>query len=300
VSIHFSVVIPTYQREVLLLRAVASVLNQSYENFEIIIVDNDSSELLAKNDLLNNNAKIRYFDYSTKKGASSARNKGIAEAKGEIICFLDDDDEYYAEMLTEINALFSDHKNTADFAWCGVEKIFTDPDDNHRSEIFHINSEAVTDRSFVLRVGTGCGLCVYKKCLIDVGSFNEEMTVSEDRDLLLKLLSAGYQGKPVASVLHKRYYHFGERLSTSVDQQQVNFDSKLYQLHQSYIDAHPALKNKLFDQLGLNYFLAGEFQSALNTSLAIWKESPFRVKAIRRLIRFKLATILQNNVAGGQ
>lgn len=93
-----SVIIPFYNRPIKTIRAIKSVLNQTYQNFEIILVDDGSNENLQILKDFCNNKKIEIF---TKKnaGPASARNFGISQAKGEYIAFLDSDDLWLPNKL---------------------------------------------------------------------------------------------------------------------------------------------------------------------------------------------------------
>src|SRR5437868_7134370 len=96
-----SVIIPTYNRGKLITRAVNSVLNQTFNDFEIIIVD-DGSKDETKNILMpyqnQKKNRIKYF-YQENRGISAARNRGIKESTGEYIAFLDSDDEWVSDKL---------------------------------------------------------------------------------------------------------------------------------------------------------------------------------------------------------
>lgn len=96
-----SVVIPTFRRPQLLLRAAKSVLNQTFTNIELIIVidGQDSITRTAVSTLRDN--RLRYVELSTNQGAPSARNRGVIEAYSDWIAFLDDDDEWYPTKLEE-------------------------------------------------------------------------------------------------------------------------------------------------------------------------------------------------------
>lgn len=102
----FSVVIPVYNKEPHIARAINSVLNQSFQGFELIIVcdpstDNSNAEVAKFND-----PRIRVFHRDQPgPGGYAARNLGIKEAKAEWIAFLDADDEWYPEHLTEMKNL---------------------------------------------------------------------------------------------------------------------------------------------------------------------------------------------------
>ncbi len=94
-----SVIIPTHNRPKLLKRAIQSVLSQTFQDFEIIVVDDGdiSAEEIIKN--FNQPQKIIYTKNKRKRGGSGARNTGIILARGKYIAFLDDDDEWLPEKL---------------------------------------------------------------------------------------------------------------------------------------------------------------------------------------------------------
>jgi glycosyltransferase involved in cell wall biosynthesis len=96
----FSIVIPTYNRAHLISRAIDSVVNQTYKNWELIIVDDgstDNTKELVENYYRKDN-RIRYV-YQENAERSAARNNGIEHASGEFICFLDSDDYYFPNRL---------------------------------------------------------------------------------------------------------------------------------------------------------------------------------------------------------
>ena len=97
----FTVVMSTYNRAHLVPRAINSVLNQSYQNFELIIVDDastDHTEEICRSFQSANN-KIRYYKQKQNKGTLAAKNQGIDLATGDYIAFLDDDDELLKKAL---------------------------------------------------------------------------------------------------------------------------------------------------------------------------------------------------------
>ena len=94
-----SVVIPTYNRSKELARAIKSVLNQTYQNFEILVVDDGSEEDLRVVCASFNDQRIRFLRNNTHTNANVARNRGIKEAQGEYIAMLDSDDEYLPHHL---------------------------------------------------------------------------------------------------------------------------------------------------------------------------------------------------------
>jgi glycosyltransferase involved in cell wall biosynthesis len=94
-----SVIIPVYNRTDLLPRAVNSVLNQTYDNLEIIVVDDGSTEdiegVLDKFD----DVRIHYIRHEANRGVAAARNTGMRFAHGEYVAFLDSDDEWFERKI---------------------------------------------------------------------------------------------------------------------------------------------------------------------------------------------------------
>ncbi len=106
-----SVVIPTHNRAQMLKRAIKSILAQTYNNFEIIIVDDfsqDDTFSVVKNF---NNKKIKYIKNKIPKGAAKSRNIGIRNSQGEFIAFLDDDDEWLPQKIEKQLKLFQNSKD---------------------------------------------------------------------------------------------------------------------------------------------------------------------------------------------
>jgi len=95
----FSIIIPTHNRIGLLQRAIRSVLNQTVIDFELIVVDDGSSDGTTAWLATLQEPRLRVIRRDTPRGASAARNAGIQAAQGRLIAFLDDDDEYRSEFL---------------------------------------------------------------------------------------------------------------------------------------------------------------------------------------------------------
>jgi glycosyltransferase involved in cell wall biosynthesis len=94
-----SIVIPTYNRAHLLSRAIKSVLNQTYSNFELMVVDDCSTDDTENVVTSFHDDRIQYIRHEKNRGAPAARNTGIVAAKGEYIAFQDSDDEWLPTKL---------------------------------------------------------------------------------------------------------------------------------------------------------------------------------------------------------
>ena len=107
-----SVIIPTHKGSKYIEDAVKSILNQTYQNIEIIVVDDNglgTEEQKKTKDAINfyiESEKIKYIPHKTNRNGSVARNTGVKNSTGEYICLLDDDDEYYPEKVEkEVEAI---------------------------------------------------------------------------------------------------------------------------------------------------------------------------------------------------
>ena len=94
-----SIIIPTYNRCQMVGRAINSVIQQTYTNFECIVVDDASTDDTKQVVTSINDSRIIYLRNETNKHVSAARNIGIKHAKGKLIAFLDDDDIWLSKKL---------------------------------------------------------------------------------------------------------------------------------------------------------------------------------------------------------
>lgn len=112
-----SVIIITYKRTNYIARAINSVLNQTYKDFEIIVVDDNDPNTIYRNDLEKimskylDNPKIKYIQHECNKNGSAARNTGILASKGDYIAFLDDDDYFLPNRLKDLVDILDNNQN---------------------------------------------------------------------------------------------------------------------------------------------------------------------------------------------
>ena len=111
----FSIVIPLYNKEKHVARAINSILNQTYQDFEIIIVDDGSTDFSYEEVKKINDPRIKIIRQKN-LGVSSARNTGIKEAKNNYIGFLDADDKWKPDFLETIKKLIKDFPGAGAYA----------------------------------------------------------------------------------------------------------------------------------------------------------------------------------------
>jgi len=187
-GVFFSVIIPTYNRKYFLKIAVESVLSQSFQDFELIIVDDgstDSTQTLIK-EYLNFSGKIHYL-YQENKGPASARNKGIKEAKGDFICFLDSDDRYRVNKL-EITYEFI--KKFPQFKIFHTEEIWYRKGVLLSQKKIHKKPEGFVFKEALRLCCISISTCaIHKSIFSEIGFFDEKMPVCEDYDFWLRVTS---------------------------------------------------------------------------------------------------------------
>jgi glycosyltransferase involved in cell wall biosynthesis len=200
-----SVIIPTYNRKQYLPRAIDSVLNQTYSDYELIIIDDASTDETA-NFVQEEYPAIRFISLLNNRGAGAARNEGISVARGRFIAFLDSDDEWESNYLeTQIKFLESNLNIVLSFCCCIhqrqdglVEKFSCKPWLPYPNLTYHLLCE-----NFIL---TASIVVVRREALDKAGYFNESLRLGQDKELFLRLFCIG----EVAHVPHylvKKYSH---------------------------------------------------------------------------------------------
>ncbi len=148
----FSIVIPAYCAEQTLLSCLVSLKQQSFTDFEAIIVDdgsNDSTACIAKDFLATDN-RFRYI-YQEKQGVSVARNCGIAHSKGDFIAFLDSDDRYDVDYLSEFQKMTLAYPD-CDYFWCGYKSVSVNGTELDKHIWPSIQTIDIVDRSAIMNL----------------------------------------------------------------------------------------------------------------------------------------------------
>ena len=118
-----TVVIPTYRRPQLLSEAIRSVLNQTYQDFEIVVVDDNSGDDTEKVVRAFGEARVRYIAHETNKRCGAGKNTGIRNSESELIAFLDDDDEWLPPKLERQVAVLDRSPATTGLVYAGFHVI---------------------------------------------------------------------------------------------------------------------------------------------------------------------------------
>ncbi len=206
-----SVVIPTYNRRTKLKRAVDSVLNQTFKDIEVIIVDNASVD--GTQELINGtkDQRIRYIRHDTNKGGPAARNTGIKNAKAPLIALLDDDDEWLPEKLAKQVDKFKQAPSNTGLIYASAE-IY----DESKQKIICVNPTGLRGQVYKrVLLGTIFGsatVLIKRECFEKVGVFDEDLSSCQDWDMWLRIAQF-FDFDCVDEVLARVNMH-GEQIST--------------------------------------------------------------------------------------
>ncbi len=208
-----SVIIPAYNAEQFIEQAIQSVLAQTFQAYEIIVVDDGSTD--KTQDILRGFKGQIHCIFQENCGPSSARNAGIKIAQGEYIGFLDADDLWtptklevqldYMKRYPDIALVCSDHQDfdvEGDLpgSWLGSKRIFEDSDISEgpiqNAFLQLIQDNFISTPTVILK----------KACFEEIGGFDEEIWSVEDRDLWLRI-SASFSIACIPKIFCKRRRH---------------------------------------------------------------------------------------------
>lgn len=182
-----SIILPTYKRAHVLGRAIRSILNQTFQDFELIIIDDNSKDGTEEIVRGFNSEKIKYVCQAVKTSPAAARNNGVRLAQGRYVAFLDSDDEWMPDKLTrqftelektpsEVGVIYSRCCLITNNIKTYVPPTWVNPKEG---KIFC----SLLKMSFVYLQSA----LVKRECFTRVGLFDENFRVAEDYDLFLRL-----------------------------------------------------------------------------------------------------------------
>src|SRR5215210_2226943 len=182
-----SVIIPCFNSERFIVRAIESVLKQTYKNYEIIVVDNNSSDNTTGiiYDYMNKCPNKIKVLHEYKKGAPAARNKGLYEAKGEWIQFLDSDDELLPDKLKQqIEVADSSEADVV----TGSSYVYKVTNNKLYKSLRKVESGDVWKGLLTSKLGITSANLWKRKALLAVEGWDENKSSSQEYDLLFRML----------------------------------------------------------------------------------------------------------------
>jgi len=265
-----SVIIPTRNRAAFLEAAVASVRQQTFRDWELIVVDDGSRDGTGEVVRRLSDRRVRALRFEASRGAAAARNAGLSRATGAFVAFLDDDDEWLPSKLERQIGLFLRSSPEVGLVYGSYPVVDRKSGQQLRRKVAEERgdlSRGLLRRNFV---GGMSSVVVRREGLDRVGGFDETLATFEDYDLFIRL-SRHYLFDFIAEDVLKYYVHSSDN---QLSRNPETFGLGLAAMARKYSDS-PTLRRNLSvyqRNLGIRYCSDGDFGKGR--------------RAIRRAIRF--------------
>lgn len=298
-AIAASVIIPTFNRAVYLQETIASVLRQTWQDFELVLVDDGSTDNTADIVRSFDDRRIRYI-YRSNGGISAARNTGLDAARGEYIAFLDSDDLWEPSKL-ELQMAFMTAARTG-LAFTDFQR-FNDKHDQDRlfaylrSDLEELPTEQIFSHAYRIEKDAFIALApmrmfaswvqtsLIKRELVRDIRFDTTLHLSEDFAYMLRVyqrVRAGYIDLPLVRV--RRHPGNSTKQASAHLQPRLRALQSLQIERPEYRRLVKRLTGRAFAALGYDHYAAGEFSEARAAYLKALRYSGSRATAIKHLL----------------
>jgi len=264
-----SVIIPTHNRAESLRAAITSVLNQTFHDFEIVIVD-DASKDHTREVITNfNDVRIKVIHNPFSKGDAGARNVGVMNSNGEYIAFLEDDDEWLPEKLQiQINLL---DNSPSEVGGICTGRFTIKEADRRAFSVWNPEINDLSKENFI----TTSSILLKKECFEKCGLFDESMPTSSDYDMWIRI-SKKYAFKSVNMPLMKYYIH-DNSLSFNYEKM-IRGVEILLKKYSDFFKYSSKEYSNIYLQLGVLYCYKGEVQKGRKAFVNAIKIYPFEIR----------------------
>jgi glycosyltransferase involved in cell wall biosynthesis len=280
--IKVSVIITTFGKPDYLQKAIKSVFQQTLDSIELIVVDDNNPDTEARlltesmvENLINSNEKIIYLKHEYNKNGSTARNTGVAKAKGKYISFLDSDDEYYTERLEKCFDKIEQCSNK-------IAGVYTGCEFRKNGKRYHVHNKVQSGNFIVdalactFMLSTGSNIFIRKRVYDELNGFDVTFLRHQDYEFLVRMFKK-YSLQAISEVLviknnenlnlpdvYKMIEvksHFLNKFKAIIQSLENHNQSYIYHSHYICIAEH-ALKTKQLP-LGNYYYLEAKAHGTL-------------------------------------
>ncbi|WP_051931131.1 glycosyltransferase family 2 protein [Gillisia sp. Hel_I_29] len=275
-----SIIIPTFNRSNTLRRAIESVLNQSLSFWELIIVDDGSTDNTREViESYIRNPKVSYY-YQKNKGVSTARNYGALQANGDFLIFLDSDDYIFPDLIFEIHSL-----NLTEYdlvCWYVLKTL------NGKKNIW--KPTRLDSMYKNLKVHFLAGSIAYRKSVFfEIGGYDEEMFFGENYELGLRwsnseALNIYLINKPLSGYIVETSL----RTSDNPLNKLLSY-FHLIKKHKIAYSFHPKQHSQLLYMIGYNLENINKNKFAYMLYFKSWQTYPYKIKALLKIIYLKIS-----------
>ena len=280
-----SIIVPVYNVEHYLHRCINSILNQTFKDYELILVNDGSTDLSSKicNDYAQNNKKIKVI-HQDNGGAASARNSGMEIALGDYIAFVDGDDFIHTKMYEDLYNVAKE--NDSDIVVCDFIKIKEDMDYKTEGKLLnnnifnYSNLEALEKLySSTDQVGNNLTMVlpvnkIYKKNLFNTIKFVEGK-ICEDEFMAHRIL---YESKKISYIPKILYFYVQRSNSVMNSPYSIKRLDKVYAL-KDRVEFFKEINQRKLLNLAIRSFIDSYFWNYYKVKIEI----PYAIQTIRKL-----------------
>jgi len=275
-----SVVIPAFNKANLTIKTIESVLCQTYENIEVIVVDDGSTDD-TKNKLQLFGDRIHYI-YKQNGGACSARNVGIKQATGEYIALIDCDDVFDSEKIAKSVECLEKNPDCG-FIYTGAYFINGNGDVISEHRISGCSASGlIASRLILQNFICNSTVIVRKECFREVGYFDEKIFIPADWDMWLRL-SEKYK----AAYIDEKLTSYRVTDSYTVSNMEMGINETVYVLNKAFSrNKHlsSGLKKRCLSNVyipyGINYAVMRDFKKSRETLLKAVLNKPYSLSGL--------------------
>ncbi len=271
-----TVIIPTFNRGYCIKRCINSVLSQSYEKLECIVIDNNSFDDSRKIFNSIKDARFKFYYINNDNIIAKSRNYGIRKSNGELVAFLDSDDWWERDKLEKTLLEIS---KGADVTYHNLQIEYINKNKNFFKRKFLISKE-IKGNSFKYLINKGnpiplSSVVIKKRILLEVGGFDENKNLSgaEDYYLWIKLALKNCKFKKVN--LSLGYYSIGYDSFTSSKKATIYFNEIFKNLFNKKLIRNEEIPSWAEFSIGYIYFKEGNLKASFSKALkSILKLNP--------------------------
>ncbi len=180
-----SVIIPTYNGEKTIIETIESVLNQTFQDFELIVINDGSQDSTLEIVSCIQDSRLKVLSYPN-AGLAASRNRGISQAVGEYISFIDDDDLWTPDKLEAQLKVLQDNPEAA-VAYSWTDYIDESSKFLRRGGYSTASGDVLAKLLVVDFLENGSNALIRRQALIEIGGFDESLPAAEDWDIFLRL-----------------------------------------------------------------------------------------------------------------
>lgn len=293
-----SVIIPTFNRAHMVGRAIQSVLDQSFKDFEIIVVDDASSDNTEEQVGAIDDDRIKFVRHEVNRGGGAARNTGARLAEGEYLSFLDSDDEWKPAKLQKQLEVFCNNPHGLDNLGVVLTGRVRVVEETGTVTATKVNGYAgfLRDRVFQRQINGGyITLMSRREVFMDAGLFDEQLPACQDWDLLVRL-SGICQFDSVDEVLYVAYIHGSGRVHSRGNTAEAY--RILFEKYQEDFSRHREYHARLRANLSAWYLAENQKWKATQQALTAIKLCPWRIRPYAYIVLAALGSKVYMLAAG--